>query len=155
LADALRQSESASGFDWDIALNLGDISGDVGLPKDSEGEEIVRQFGALKKHRREQIYDLSGNHDRSGLNESQAWWWRKWIDPTGEHTDCSSDAIQEGFNVLLGRLDEQFSIRIPTHVLSEKIKAVLHVRNDCLCRRKFKPSFLQELLDEGLDLTFQ
>jgi hypothetical protein len=69
--------------------------------------------------------------------------------------DCSSDAIQEGFNILPGRLDEQFSIRIPAHVLSEKIKAFLHVRNDCLCRRKFKPSFLQELLDEGLDLTFQ
>ena len=69
--------------------------------------------------------------------------------------DCSSGAIQEGFNILPGRLDEQFSIRIPAHVLSEKIKAFLHVRNDCLCRRKFKPSFLQELLDEGLDLTFQ
>ena len=67
--------------------------------------------------------------------------------------DCSPDTIQEGFNVLLGRLDEQFSIRIPAHVLSEEIKAFLHVRDDCLCRRKFKPSFLQELLDDGLDLT--
>jgi hypothetical protein len=89
LAEAISQSESASGFDWDIALDLGDMSGDVGLPKDSEGEEIVRQFGVLKKHRREQIYDLSGNHDRSGLDEPQAWWWRKWIDPTGEHTEFS------------------------------------------------------------------
>ena len=86
VAEAISQSESASGFDWDIALDLGDMSGDVGLPKDREGEEIVRQFGVLKKHRREQIYDLSGNHDRSGLDEPQAWWWRKWIDPTGEHT---------------------------------------------------------------------
>ena len=60
LAEAISQSESASGFDWDIALDLGDMSGDVGLPKDPEGEEIVRQFGVLKKHRREQIYDLSG-----------------------------------------------------------------------------------------------
>jgi hypothetical protein len=89
LAEAISQSESASGFDWNIALDLGDMSGDVGLPKDSEGEEIVRQFGVLKKHRREQIYDLSGNHDRSGLDEPQAWWWRKWIDPTGEHTEFS------------------------------------------------------------------
>jgi len=39
--------------------------------------------------------------------------------------------------------------------LSEEIKAVLHVRNDCLLRREFKTSFLQELLDEGLDLSFQ
>jgi hypothetical protein len=89
LAEALRQSESAPGFHWDIALDLGDMSGEVGLPKDPEGEEIVRQFSALKKHRREQIYDLSGNHDRSGLDEPQAWWWRKWIDPTGEHTEFS------------------------------------------------------------------
>lgn len=100
LAEAIRQSESASGFDWDIALNLGDISGDVGLPKDSEGEEIVRQFSTLVKHRREQIYDLSGNHDRSGLDEPQAWWWRKWIDPTGEHTEFSHvDATKRPFPI--------------------------------------------------------
>src|SRR5262249_30898385 len=55
LADALRQSESASGFDWDIALDLGDISGELDVPGDPEGAEIVRQFGVLKKHRREQI----------------------------------------------------------------------------------------------------
>jgi hypothetical protein len=89
LAEALQQSESRSGFDWDVALDLGDMSGDVGLPKDTEGAEIVRQFGTLKNHRREQIYDLSGNHDRSGLDEPQAWWWRKWLDPTGEHTEFS------------------------------------------------------------------
>src|ERR1700730_3061636 len=35
LAVALWQSESASGFEWDITLNMGDISGDVGLPKDA------------------------------------------------------------------------------------------------------------------------
>jgi hypothetical protein len=100
LAEAIRQSESESGFDWDIALDLGDMSGDVGLPKDPEGEEIVRQFGALKTHRREQIYDLSGNHDRSGLDEPQAWWWRKWIDPTGEHTEFSHvDAAKRPFPI--------------------------------------------------------
>jgi len=32
-----------------------------------------------------------------------------------------------------------------------KSKPVLHVRNDGLCRREFKTSFLQELLDQGLD----
>jgi hypothetical protein len=100
LAEAILQSESASGFDWDIALDLGDMSGDVGLPKDPEGEEIVRQFGVLKKHCREQIYDLSGNHDRSGLDEPHAWWWRKWIDPTGEHTGFSRvDAAKRPFPI--------------------------------------------------------
>jgi hypothetical protein len=100
LARALRQSESAFGFDWDIALDLGDMCGDLGLPKDAEGAEIVRQFGVLKKHRREQIYDLSGNHDRSGLGEPQAWWWRKWVDPTGEHREFSHvDAARRPFPV--------------------------------------------------------
>jgi predicted MPP superfamily phosphohydrolase len=89
LADALRQSETATGFDWDIALDLGDMSGAQKPPKDAEGTEIVRQFGVLRKHRREQVYDLSGNHDRSGLDEPQARWWRKWLDPTGEHTESS------------------------------------------------------------------
>ena len=100
LAEAFRQSESASGFDWDIALDLGDMSGAQGTPKDSEGEEMVRQFGVLKQHRREQVYDLSGNHDRSGLDEPQAWWWRKWVDPTGEHTEFSHvDATKRPFPI--------------------------------------------------------
>jgi hypothetical protein len=89
LATAIRQSEGASGFRWDIALNLGDMSGEQGTPKDLEGEEIVRQFGALRLHHREDIYDLSGNHDRSSLDEPQAVWWRKWMDPTGDHTSFS------------------------------------------------------------------
>jgi Calcineurin-like phosphoesterase len=100
LADAIRQSESGAGFDWDIALDLGDLSGAQGTPKDPEGAEIVRQFGALKTHRREQIYDLSGNHDRSGLDEPQAWWWRKWVDPTGEHIESSQvDATKRPFPI--------------------------------------------------------
>ena len=100
LATALRQSESATGFDWDIALDLGDLSGAQGTPQDAEGKEIVRQFNVLRLHRREQIYDLSGNHDRSGLQEPQAWWWRKWIDPTGEHTEFSGvDARKRRFPI--------------------------------------------------------
>jgi hypothetical protein len=100
LAEAIRQSESQSGFDWDIALDLGDMSGEQGTPKDPEGEEIVRQFSALTRHRREQVYDLSGNHDRSGLDEPQAWWWRKWIDPTGEHSEFSHvDATKRPFPI--------------------------------------------------------
>ena len=69
--------------------------------------------------------------------------------------DEPSDALQEGSNILLGRRDEQFSVGIPAHILSEEIKAVLHVRDDCLRRREFKTSFLQELLDEGFDFSFQ
>lgn len=96
LADAIRQSEFGGGdqgdgppFDWDIAIHVGDYSGNQGSPGDDEGREVVKQFGALKKHRREQIYDLAGNHDASGPGEETQWWFKKWIDPAGENTEFS------------------------------------------------------------------
>ena len=42
LAIALRQSESVPELEWDIALDLGDLSGAQGTPQDEEGQEIVR-----------------------------------------------------------------------------------------------------------------
>ena len=86
--------------------------------------------------------------------------WVELIDQIGSrHAKPSfnrnSDAIQEGFDILLGRLDEQFPVRVAAHVLSEEIKAFLHVRNDRLRGREFEPSLLKELLDEGLDLSLQ
>ena len=100
LAEAIEQSEGPDGFDWDVAVNLGDFSGNQGSPEDDEGEEIVRQYGALKKHRREQVYDLVGNHDASGPKEPQQWWFKKWLDPTGESTEFSGvDANRRPFPV--------------------------------------------------------
>ncbi|MEJ0051101.1 MAG: metallophosphoesterase [Methylovirgula sp.] len=100
LANALRQSEFGSElggppFRWDIALDLGDNAGLWDLPDDRQGTEVVRQFGALKQHRREQIYPVAGNHDASpGDAESSRgkpanWWFRKWIDPLSENPDFS------------------------------------------------------------------
>lgn len=94
LADALRASEQGGKqggppFDWDIAVDVGDMSGEQAVPEDTEGEEIVRQFSVLKKHPREAIYSVCGNHDRSGLGEPAAWWWQKWIDPMGAHAQHS------------------------------------------------------------------
>jgi hypothetical protein len=94
LAEAIRQSEEggdAGGppFEWDIAVHLGDFSGSQTPPTDAEGEEVVRQFGAARKHRREDVYCLVGNHDASGPDEPCQWWFRKWIDPTGESTAYS------------------------------------------------------------------
>ena len=94
LADAIRQSESGGkeggpSFDWGIAVHLGDFSGTQTGPDDAEGREVVRQFGALEKHRREDFYCLVGNHDASGPGEPSQWWFRKWIDPTGENTRYS------------------------------------------------------------------
>ncbi len=92
LAKAIRQSEGTNGdgapaFEWDIALHLGDFCWP--WPNDDVGKEVVRQFSALKKHRREQFYGLAGNHDASLANEPTQWWFRKWIDPTGENTEYS------------------------------------------------------------------
>ena len=70
-------------------------------------------------------------------------------------SDCLPDAAQEGVNVLLGGLDEQFPIGILAHVLSEEIKTFLHVGDDRLRGRKFQTSLMQKLLDEGLDFSFQ
>jgi len=88
LAEAIRQSEDGGkqggpAFDWDIALHVGDLSGNQGSPKDDEGREVVRQFAAARRHRREQFYNLAGNHDASGPGEPTQWWFKKWVDPTG------------------------------------------------------------------------
>jgi hypothetical protein len=94
LAEALRTSErggNAGGppFHWDIAVDVGDMSGTYHLPDDAEGRELVRQFSVLGTHRREAVYSVCGNHDRSGLHEPPAWWWQKWIDPLGKHPEFS------------------------------------------------------------------
>jgi len=94
LAEAIFQSEHGGqeggpSFRWDIALHLGDLSGTQTGPDDDEGQEAVRQFAAAQKHRREDFYNLLGNHDASGPGEPCQWWFRKWIDPTGENTALS------------------------------------------------------------------
>jgi len=94
LADAITQSEvgGAEGgppFEWDIAVDVGDNSGEDWSPRDPEGEEVVRQFQALSKHKREDVYDICGNIDRNAIGEPEGWWFQKWIDPLGEHTAFS------------------------------------------------------------------
>ena len=102
LADPLRHSERGGEeggppFDWDIAVNLGDFSGTRTTLEDTEGQEIVRQFGALSKHIREDVYTLAGNHDATHFYEEPTqWWFRKWIDPTGENTEFSHVDPVEG-----------------------------------------------------------
>ena len=81
--------------------------------------------------------------------------WAELIDPVGgRHAMCSfdisSDAIQEGFNILLGRLDEQFPVRISAHVLSEEIKAVLHVRNAVFFGESSRPRSCSNCSTRGL-----
>ena len=85
------------------------------------------------------------------------------VEPTdqigGRHAqrsfDSSTDTIQKGLNILFGRLNEQFPVGVFAHILSEKIKAFLYVRDHRLRRRKLQSSFAQKLLYEGLDFSFQ
>ena len=105
LADAIRQSEQGGdeggpAFDWDVALHLGDFSGTQTPPDDAEGKEVVRQFGAVAKHRREDFYCVVGNHDASGADEPCQWWFQKWIDPLGTSTEFSGvDASRRTYPV--------------------------------------------------------
>ncbi len=90
LAEAIEQSEDdETGFDWDIAVNLGDFSGNQTPPDDEEGELLIGQYGATIKHRRTDFYDVIGNHDSSRHGEPTQWWFRKYLDPTGESTEFS------------------------------------------------------------------
>ena len=94
LAEAIRHSEQggpgeAPAFEWDIALHLGDSSGNQGSPSAGEGREVVRQFCSGTKHRREQFYNVAGNHDASGPGEPTMEWYRTWIDPEGLHPEQS------------------------------------------------------------------
>ncbi len=90
LAEAIQQSEDPEhGFDWDLAVNLGDFSGNQTPPDDEEGRLVVEQYGAATKHQREDFYDVIGNHDSSRAGEPTQWWFQKWIDPTGQSTEFS------------------------------------------------------------------
>lgn len=94
LADAIRQSEHGGKdggppFEWDTAINVGDFSGSQEPPEDDEGREVARQYSVATRHRREDFYDLAGNHDASGQGQPTQWWFRKWIDPLGENPDTS------------------------------------------------------------------
>jgi hypothetical protein len=95
LVEAIQHSEfgtsdGAPSFEWDMAVDLGDQSGAQHLPDDDEGGEVARQFmKGLREHKREDIYSVCGNHDRSGLDQEKNWWWHKWLDPMGEFTKYS------------------------------------------------------------------
>lgn len=105
LAIAIRQSEGfnndgAPRFDWDAALHLGDFSSHQGSPSDEEGEEVVRQFGSLRQHQREDFYCIAGNHDANLPGDPEQWWFRKWIDPLGQNPQYSGvDASKRKFPI--------------------------------------------------------
>jgi len=105
LAEAILQSERGGEeggppFDWDVMLDIGDMSGNQMQPNDDEGREVVAQYGALEKHAREQVYNVVGNHDATWTDDQPQWWFRKWVDPIGENPEHSGvDAGARPFKV--------------------------------------------------------
>lgn len=93
LAKAIRQSEGredgAPGFDWDIMIDVGDLSASQFPPTDDDGQTLVEQYRALKRHRREDVYNIPGNHDAVYYDQGPGSWFRKWADPLGENTRFS------------------------------------------------------------------
>lgn len=93
MADAIRQSEGdfdgAPGFEWDIMIDAGDLSAHQFPPGDRDGQELIRQYHAMRKHRREQIYNVPGNHDAPYYDHGPGSWFQKWGDPLGKHTEFS------------------------------------------------------------------
>ncbi len=93
LAKAIRQSEGreaeAPGFEWDIMIDAGDLSANQTPPGDEDGQELIRQYGAMIKHRREQVYNVPGNHDAPYYDHGPGSWFQKWGDPLGENTQFS------------------------------------------------------------------
>ncbi len=95
LAEAILQAEKGGAeggppFEWDIMLDIGDLSGSQTPPDDEEGEEVVSQYSVSTLHAREDFYNIVGNHDASGPGEPCQLWFRKWVDPTGENTGYSN-----------------------------------------------------------------
>jgi len=118
LADAIRDSEAEGPdvperlrFHWDRAIHLGDFSGNQGSPRDDEGEEVVRQFGALTLHAREDFYCIAGNHDATFAHEPTQWWFRRYIDPEGLNTEYSTVARERRPHPIDGTW-ERYSFRI-------------------------------------------
>lgn len=104
LALAIGQSEGridgAPAFDWDIMLDAGDLSAHQYPPDDRDGIELIRQYQTLTRHRREQIYNVPGNHDAPYYDHGPGSWIRKWGDPFGENTEFSGvDAKRRPFPV--------------------------------------------------------
>ena len=69
-----------------------------------------------------------------------------------------SNLLQEGFDILLGRFDQQFTLFagfVLAYILAEEVEPFIDMRDDCFLWREMKSSFLHELLHEGFDFVFQ
>ena len=97
LARAIQQSEGTleekegegPSFPWDIMVDTGDLSASQSPPTDEDGQILVHQYRALKKHYREDVYNVPGNHDGTYYDQGVGTWFQQWADPLGRHTEHS------------------------------------------------------------------
>ncbi|MCA8943655.1 MAG: LamG domain-containing protein [Planctomycetes bacterium] len=104
IAGPLAQSEgrdpNAPAFDWDIWVDAGDFSGTNRPPGETEGHELTFQYQTMTEHRREQVYQVQGNHDAPYYDHGPGSWFREWCDPFGENTAVSGvDASRRPFPI--------------------------------------------------------
>jgi hypothetical protein len=70
-------------------LDAGDVSAHQRPPEDKDGKELIRQYRAMRNHRREQVYNVPGNHDAPYYALGPGSWIRKLGDALGENTEFS------------------------------------------------------------------
>ncbi|MDA0710536.1 MAG: metallophosphoesterase [bacterium] len=105
LAEAILTAEKGGAeggppFQWDLMLDVGDLSGSQTPPDDAEGAEVTAQYAVSAAHPREHFYNIVGNHDASGPEELTQWWFQKWVDPMGENTAYSGvDAARRPYPI--------------------------------------------------------
>jgi len=74
-------------------IDAGDLSAHQYPPGDRDEFELIRQYHAMQKHRREQVYNVPGNHDAPYYDHGAGSWFQKWGDPLGRHTEVSAAAL--------------------------------------------------------------
>src|SRR5712692_4741022 len=73
----------------------------------------------------------------------------------GVPCDYSSDFGSHGLHILLRWYDDHLAILVAASMLSKEVKAILNLSDPGFFWRKCQSSFLQELFNEGFDLSLQ
>jgi len=69
-----------------------------------------------------------------------------------------SDLLEEGFDILLGRFDQQFTLFagfVLAYILAEEVEPFIDVRDEGFRGFEMESSLPHELLHEGFDIVFQ
>jgi putative transcriptional regulator len=110
-------------------------------------DEMMEGVRAMKSHREGKITLRTYNVEAAPLPKVDS----KLIRDTRKRLHCSRAVFARKLRINERTLEKWEHGRAKPNPQA----AMLHVRNDCLRRREFKTSFLQELLDQGLDFSFQ